>query len=560
MDCFEDFLELVHPEDRQPFRQAVYDSLSSGQPLESEFRAVRKDGSLRHLYARAMPVRDAAGEFARHAGICQDITERKQAEEALRESEDRYRSLVISCKEAVLLTALDGRIFAANEAACRMFGRSEQELIQGGRDSFVDSSDPRLPLIQAERARTGRVSGEVTFVRKDGTKFPCELSSAVFTNRHGELRASLFVRDITGRKRTQEALRASEERFRNLAEMLPEIVFETDEKGSLVYGNQRAFELAGRTLEELRNGVSPLELVVEKDRERARENIARLLRGEPLHSNEYTFTRPDGATFPGMTRTSPIWRDGRIAGLRGMVIDLTERKRAEEELRRMELLAATGRMAAEIAHEINNPLAGIKNAFTLVKDNISLDHPHYAYVAIVEREIDRVASIVRRMYELHGKKETVAQECEVRRALQDVIALASLGARARGVSIALEAPPEPLHAWVAEESLKEVFFNIIENAVEASPEGAAVRVTLAMAGGNVRISVADSGPGIPPDVAPRIFEPFFTTKNGSTMRGMGLGLPISQRIIKRMGGNIEFETASVRGSIFHIKFPQRASP
>ena len=236
MDCFEDFLELVHPEDRQPFRQAVYDSLSSGQPLESEFRAVRKDGSLRHLYARAMPVRDAAGEFARHAGICQDITERKQAEEALRESEDRYRSLVISCKEAVLLTALDGRIFAANEAACRMFGRSEQELIQGGRDSFVDSSDPRLPLIQAERARTGRVSGEVTFVRKDGTKFPCELSSAVFTNRHGELRASLFVRDITGRKRTQEALRASEERFRNLAEMLPEIVFETDEKGSLVYG------------------------------------------------------------------------------------------------------------------------------------------------------------------------------------------------------------------------------------------------------------------------------------------------------------------------------------
>ena len=243
-----------------------------------------------------------------------------------------------------------------------------------------------------------------------------------------------------------------------------------------------------------------------------------------------------------------------------MVIDLTERKRAEEELRRMELLAATGRMAAEIAHEINNPLAGIKNAFTLVKDNISLDHPHYAYVAIVEREIDRVASIVRRMYELHGKKETVAQECEVRRALQDVIALASLGARARGVSIALEAPPEPLHAWVAEESLKEVFFNIIENAVEASPEGAAVRVTLAMAGGNVRISVADSGPGIPPDVAPRIFEPFFTTKNGSTMRGMGLGLPISQRIIKRMGGNIEFETASVRGSIFHIKFPQRASP
>jgi PAS domain S-box-containing protein len=684
VDRTEDYLQIVHPEDRELFRLAVRDSLSSGKPLDCEYRVVRKDGALRHLHVRAVPVRDETGEFASHSGICQDITERKRAEEALRESEDRYRSLVTSSKDAVLLTALDGRIFAANEAACRMFGRSEQELIQCGRHGLVDTSDPRVPLLLEERARTGRVSGEVTFVRKDGTKFPCELSSAVFTNRHGELRASIFIRDITERKRAdmalqegeqryriaekqallghwwrdhktqkgfwsqgvchifgfapevhvdsfedflrlvhpedrqpyrqatydslssgqplefefrifrkdgrlrhlyarampirdgsgeftsqtgicqditerkqaEEALRASEERFRTLAEMLPEIIYETDEKGHITYANQRAFQLTGRRPEDLMKGVSPADFVVEADRDRTRENVARVLHGEPLHHNEYTFIRADGHTFPVIARALPIWRDGRIVGLRGMVVDLTEVKYAEDTLRRMELLAATGRMAAEIAHEINNPLAGIKNAFTLLKDNISLDHPHYAYVAIVEREIDRVASIVRRMYELQGKKETVAQECEVRRALQDVIALASLGAQSRGVNISFAPSPEPVQAQVGEESLKEVFFNIIENAVEASASGAAVRVTLSAADGAVRVSVADSGPGIPPDVAPRIFEPFFTTKNGSTMRGMGLGLPISQRIIKRMGGNIEFETVLGRGSTFHIVFPQ----
>ena len=114
----------------------------------------------------------------------------------------------------MLLTAPDGRIFAVNEAACRMFGRSEQELIQCGRDGVVDASDPRLPLLLEERARTGRAAGEVTFVRKDGTIFPSEVSSAAFTNRHGELRASLFIRDITGRKRTQAALQEGEQRYR----------------------------------------------------------------------------------------------------------------------------------------------------------------------------------------------------------------------------------------------------------------------------------------------------------------------------------------------------------
>jgi len=152
-----------------------------------------------------------------------DISARRRVEEALRESEERNRSLVGSSMDAVLLTVPDGRILAANEAACRMFGYSEAELIAMGRRGVVDGSDPRLAAALEERARTGRFRGELTFFRKDGTKFPGEMSTAVFANRSGELRTSMVIRDITLRKRTEQALRFNREQLQTLARRLIEV-------------------------------------------------------------------------------------------------------------------------------------------------------------------------------------------------------------------------------------------------------------------------------------------------------------------------------------------------
>ena len=139
--------------------------------------------------------------------IVRDITKRKRAEAALQESEERYRSLFSSSLDAVLLTMPDGRILAANEAACHIFGFSEEELIQVGRSAIVDASDTKLSAALAERAQSGRFIGELTLVRRDGSKFPGEISSAEFRNRAGELRTSMVIRDITERKQAEELLR-----------------------------------------------------------------------------------------------------------------------------------------------------------------------------------------------------------------------------------------------------------------------------------------------------------------------------------------------------------------
>lgn len=194
---------LLHPDDRAAALEQVRRSIESGETAEGEWRAVWPDGSTHWLQARWRVFRDAAGRPHRMTGVNIDVTERKEAEDALRESEDRFRSLVASSIDAVLLTAPDGRILSANAAACRLFGRSEEELIRVGRSGVVDTSDPRLAQALEERARTGRFHGELTFVRADGSKFAGEISTAIFADRNGAPRTSMVIRDITERKRLE---------------------------------------------------------------------------------------------------------------------------------------------------------------------------------------------------------------------------------------------------------------------------------------------------------------------------------------------------------------------
>lgn len=176
----------------------------------------RKDGAVRDVSMAAEQI-ELDGEPC-ILTMVQDITERKRAEEALRESEDRHRLLFDTSMDAIVMTAPDGRIFAANPAACRMFGRTEEDLVRLGRDAVVDASDPRLAAGLNERARTGMFSGEITMIRADGTKFAAELTTSLFKDRDGQPRTSMIIRDITGRKRGEEALRQSETRFRELFE------------------------------------------------------------------------------------------------------------------------------------------------------------------------------------------------------------------------------------------------------------------------------------------------------------------------------------------------------
>ena len=235
-------------------------------------------------------------------------------------------------------------------------------------------------------------------------------------------------------------------------------------------------------------------------------------------------------------------RTGRIRQL--------ERQRSASEAH-----AATGRLAARIAHEINNPLAGIKNSFLLVKRAVPKDHPRYEYVALIEREIDRIALIVRRMFELYRDERQVPHKAQVVDCLREVLAISESSLREREISVELKAPDKPITAELPAGFLTQVILNLLRNAIDASVPHSTITLSASVGDGEMVVKVKDEGHGISDEDAPNVFEPFFTTKRGPEPGGLGLGLAVSKSMVEAMGGSITFETCPGRGTTFTICLP-----
>jgi hypothetical protein len=249
-----------------------------------------------------------------------------------------------------------------------------------------------------------------------------------------------------------------------------------------------------------------------------------------------------------------------------VVENISERKRAEEAMRESERrraeaekLVATGRMAARIAHEINNPLAGIKSAFHLIRDAVPKDHPDRDMVERIEREINRITRVVRQMYELHSTQVQTSREISVGEAIGDVLAMLEPLCREHEVAVEMGPLPSELRVWAPEGSLQQVLYNLTVNAIQASPRGGIVNIaTHGVDKDTVRISIRDQGHGIAAELKDRVFEPFFSTgANDATKQRLGLGLSIVKSIVSSVGGRIEFESSIGEGTCFHVYLPSK---
>jgi signal transduction histidine kinase len=240
-----------------------------------------------------------------------------------------------------------------------------------------------------------------------------------------------------------------------------------------------------------------------------------------------------------------------------------EIRQAQESLRqstqlRMEAekLAATGRLAAQIAHEINNPLAGITNAMRLFRDAIPQDAPEFAYLDRTEREVLRIGRIVRQMYDLHRPNQEREVLTRIDEMVEEVPSMLESLSRQHEVRIEVEQPLPRVRACMPEGTLRQILYGLLANAIEASAPGGEVRVGMAVKEGLLVVSISDHGHGIPQEFRHRIFEPFFSTKAGTgTEGGLGLGLPLAKQLAEAMGGNLSYESEVGRGTMFHICLP-----
>ncbi len=268
----------------------------------------------------------------------EDITERTAAEAALRANEARFRALFEHSMDGVMLTDPNGPILAANPAACRMLGYSEDEIIRMGRDGLIDVTDPRLAVFIAERAATGRARGEVAMIRADGTRMPVDVSSALFTSADGRVLSSMFLRDMTTQRAAEATLRESEARFRVLIDSMENIAVQGyHADGTVCYWNRANEAVYGYTAEEA-IGRNLLELIIPLE---MRDLVGAAIRdgaetGEMPPAAEMELMRKDGSRVPVFSSHAVVRIPGREPEIFCLDVDITERKAAEAALRESE--------------------------------------------------------------------------------------------------------------------------------------------------------------------------------------------------------------------------------
>ncbi len=324
----------IHPEEELTRTVIAFkDIISKGSVSLNNGYILTKNG-------RSVPV-DITGSLVRYSGqslvqgIFRDITGRKESEDALKESEEQFRSLFQNSIVGIVLAVYDGRIIAANPAALKMFGYSEDEMRSVGRNGLVDTMDPRLPSLLVDMARTGKFKGELRLVRKDGNKFPAVVSCSAYHTKEGLERTVIIINDLTDIKKTQERLYASEVRYRRLIDTLQEGVWVVDEKALTVFVNPRMADMLGYSVPEM-EGKALFSFMAQEDIAKCEEKLKKRRNGIKERF-DFRLIKKDGSIIHVNVEAAPIFDEhgvyqGSIAG----VTDITERKRIEKELKESE--------------------------------------------------------------------------------------------------------------------------------------------------------------------------------------------------------------------------------
>jgi PAS domain S-box-containing protein len=382
----------------------------------------------------------------------------------------------------------------------------------------------------------------------------------------------------------QGALAADDRWFRAVADYTYDWESWHGPDGRLVWVNPAVERITGYSVAAcLAMAEYPLALIADDDRAHIAEVLASAQNRTSGESVDVRVTPLNGEARWVSLSWQPMYAaSGQYLGFRTSVRDVTERRKLREALRlhadhleqlvqertarlrhleqrqrQMEKLAALGQLAAGVAHEINNPLAGIRNAFELFKSGLSPENEHFQLLELIDREIERISGIVMQMYQLYRRSPSQPSEFSMTQILGEVSTLLSGVAKKKQVHLDCNVGTGGANVYLAEGEVRQILYNLIRNGVQASPKNATVSVRLSHDPKEVSVHVQDRGPGIPDEIRPRIFDPFFTTKHGSDEPGMGLGLSVSRSLIEAMGGRIEVISSKDKGATFSAIFPTR---
>lgn len=561
-------LNFYTKESRLRVEKAIKDAIEKHVPYNLELEIILKDGTHKWVQSYGQPVIEK-GNLVKIRGSFQDITRRKIDEKALKESESKYRAFFENSLDAMMLTSPDGRIIQANIAACQLFGYTEEELIQIGRDGIADFTDPNINSFIEERTRTGVAKGELRFIRKDGQFVETEVSSAIFLDANNMQKTSMIIRDITTRKEAERALKDSEERYKTLLELSPvgiavltdQVISYINPAGTRLLGASDTRQLVNKSIKDIAN-IDPFGDPVGDCLNR--KDIAM-----PL---EWVMNRIDSSHLVAEVMISPLEIQGK-ASCQMIFSDVTERIKARQEILRMNAeleqrieertaqLTAVNKdlesFAYSVSHDLRAPVRGL-NGLTqlLIEKSSNLDDESKRLCNRIMANSQKMGKLIEDLLKFSRASTTEIRKVNVdmnkivNNALREVADKETLSR----FSITVHNLPEVKGDG---QLLEQVWINLLSNAIKFSSkkEEPMIEISGYKEGRKCTFIIKDNGAGFNMAYANKLFNVFQRLHSEQEFQGTGAGLAIVQRIILKHGGNIWAESEEEMGATFYFSLP-----
>jgi PAS domain S-box-containing protein len=461
------------------------------------------------------------------------------------------RDVTYALDQAAIVARTDRRgiINYVNDKFCEISKYSRAELL--GQDHRIINSGYHPKEFIQELWKTiarGRVwRGDIRNRAKDGSIYWVDTTIVPILDAAGKPDQYLSIRaDITDRKRAEEALR----RAAAIIESTDDAVVGKTLDGVITTWNAGAERLYGWTAAAIL-GQTVARILPEDRQDEFRTLLERIAAGGSISRLETRRVRRDGTVFDVSLTLSPVRDDfGRIVGASAIERDVTEQRRAEVTLRDQAALARLGEMAAIVAHEVKNPLAGIGGALQIIRERLPVENPDREVIGEILARLEGLNALVRDLLVFARPRAPRLAAVPLAPLLEECVRDLRRDRALKGVRLEVDAPSAPVVNGDAE-LLRSALFNVALNAAQAAGKKGSVRVAAGTHDGFGVVRVSDDGPGVPAELRARIFEPFFTTKH----RGSGLGLPVARRVVESHGGTLEIDCPAEGGTVVSVRIP-----
>ncbi|WP_052343652.1 PAS domain-containing sensor histidine kinase [Bacillus massiliigorillae] len=475
--------------------------------------------------------------------VFKDVTEKKLIELQLKESKEIFSYIFEQAIDAIVLVDGEGFILEANEVACDIFELPKETLVGSEINDFIMKKDKKFHEVSSRFLQTGEIREELFYLMPNGQRKLLEFTAKKMD---GTNKSITIFRNVSERYEMEVKLRKSEKQFRKIFDGMSDglilwkanQIFDVNEVGSKILKLSKK-RIKSMSVDELLSYISQIDNGLDRMRQKLEKqnNVEEVL----------SFTDFDGKTMHLEIST----KKNLVSGLHLTVFKVvTEKLELQEQLRKSDTLSVVGELAAGIAHEIRNPMTALKGFIQLLQSSVQEDFSNY--FDIITSELKRIDLIITEFLILAKPQAVQYEEQDINIIVEETITLLSAESILYNIVFVKQLYENPLLLYCESNQLKQVFINIIKNAIESMGSGGYITISTTLHNEKmVKISISDEGCGIPEEKVKKLGEPFYTTKD----RGTGLGLMVSYKIIEEHKGWIEVESIVNKGTVFSIFLP-----